>query len=123
VAPYTPPVSQLYAIADLQITLVEDGHVFEPPRQPDQTDMIVRDLHVDGGWGGVGTIASQDVFRTYVLQYKGLLVPANGRVEFDLSCWVEWFAHDGGVNFVAAGGGRQVTGWGVIIKTAPWIIT
>jgi hypothetical protein len=118
----TPPASWLFADAQLRITVVENGQVFEPPYQADQTQEILHNLHVSGSWT-VGTIAGQDVFRTYVLQYLGLLVPANGRVEFDLSCLVTWYAYDGGGQFIAAGGGRQVTGWGVIIKTAPWIIT
>jgi hypothetical protein len=121
---WTPPFSRFNAWAYLQITVVEDnGNVFEPPYQPIQTQWAVRNLVVHGGWGGVGTIASEDVFRTYVLQHLGLLVPANGRVEFDLTCVVDWLAVEGGVDFVAAGNGRQLNGWGIIIKQAPWIIT
>jgi hypothetical protein len=119
---WTPPVSRLDAYAELRITEVEGGHVFEPPYQPTQTQDILHTLYVNGSWG-VGTIAGQDVFRTYVLQHLGLLVPANGSVEFELTCDVQWFAYDGGGYFIAAGGGRKVTGWGVIIKTVPWIIT
>ena len=118
----TPPASWLYADAGLRITEFEDGHVYEPPYQPAQTQEILHNFHVNGSWSE-GTIAGQDVFRTYVLQYLGLIVPANGRVEFDLTCWVTWYAYDGGGYFIAAGGGRQVTGWGVIITTVPWIIT
>jgi hypothetical protein len=121
---WTPPFSRFNAWAFLRITVVEDnGHVFEPPYQPIQTQIVVPNLVVSGGWGGVGTIASQDVFRTYVLQHLGLLVPANGRLELDLTCVVDWLAVEGGVDFLAAGNGRQLTGWGMIIRKAPWVIT
>ena len=120
---WTPPASWLFANADLQITVVEeDGHVYEPAYQSDQTQEILHNLRVFGSWG-VGTIAGQDVFRTYILPYESLIVPANGRVEFDLSCYVTWYAYGGGGFFIAAGLGRRVTGWGVIITTKPWIIT
>jgi hypothetical protein len=119
---WTPPASKLDAYVNLRITVDEDGHVFEPASQPDTFQDILHTLSVFGAWS-VGTIAGQDVFRTYVLQYPGLLVPANGKVEFELSCGVDWFAYDGGVSFIAAGAGRRLTGWGVIIKTVPWIIT
>jgi hypothetical protein len=119
---WTPPASKLDAYVNLRITVDEDGHVFEPASQPDTFQDILHTLSVFGAWS-VGTIAGQDVFRTYVLQYPGLLVPANGKVEFELSCGVDWFAYDGGVSFIAAGGGRRLTGWGLIIKTVPWIIT
>lgn len=118
---WTPPASWLFAHADLRITVVEDGHTFEPAYQPNQTQEILHNFRVFGSWG-VGTIAGQDVFRTYILPYEGLIVPANGRVEFDLSCYVTWYAYAGGGFFIAAGRGRRVTGWGVIITTAPWII-
>jgi hypothetical protein len=114
---WTIPASRLDAYARLRITQLEHGHVVEPPYQSDQTVEILPNLGLLGSWGE-GTIASQDVFRTYVLQYLGLAVPANGRVELDLSCEVNWFASDGGGFFIAAGGGRQVTGWGVIITAA-----
>ena len=76
------------------------------PYQPDQSQEILHNLYVTGSWGE-GTIAGQDVFRTYVLQYLGLLVPADGRVNFDLSCEVNWWAYGGGGQFIAAGGGRS----------------
>jgi hypothetical protein len=113
---FTGPGSRLDAFAELGITVVEDGQVVEPPYQSDQRAEILHNLGVLGSWGE-GTIAGQDVFRTYVLQYLGLSVPANGSVELDLSCEVSWFAYDGEGDFIAAGRGRQVTGWGVIITT------
>jgi hypothetical protein len=81
-------------------------------------------LSVRGDWGGVGTIAGQDLFRTNILSYSGLYVPANMRVEFDVSCDVN-FSNEGGGGgqFVAAGNGRQVTAPGVFVATQPWIIT
>ncbi len=109
------PACRLDAWAELAITVVADGQVVEPPYQSDQRADIVH-LATLGSWGE-GTIAGQDVFRTYVLQYLGLSVPANGTVELDLSCQVSWLAYDGEGDFVAAGRGRQVTGWGVIITT------
>lgn len=113
---FTPPASRLDAEAGLGITVVEEGRVVEPPYQSSQSAGILHNLGILGSWGE-GTIAGQDVFRTYVLQYLGLSVPANGTVELDLSCEVSWMAYDGEGDFIAAGRGRQVTGWGVIITT------
>jgi hypothetical protein len=114
---WTMPASRLDAHAGLRITELEDGHVVEPPFQSDQRAQILYGLYVFGSWGE-GEIAGQDVFRTYVLQHLGLSVPANGRVDLDLSCGVNWLGYNGGGFFIAAGGGRQVTGWGVIITAA-----
>jgi len=92
------------------------------PYQPDQSQEILHNLYVTGSWGE-GTIAGQDVFRTYILPYESLIVPANGRVEFDLTCYVTWYAYAGAGFFIAASGERQVAGWVVIITTKPWIVT
>ena len=77
---------------------------------------------MDSSWLS-GTINGKDVFGTYILQYYGLYLQANGQVEFDLTCEVSWVAVDGGCGFVAAGHGRQVTAPGVIVTTQPWVIT
>jgi hypothetical protein len=81
-------------------------------------------LDVSGDWGGGGTIAGQDLFRTYILSYSDLYVPANARVEFDVSCDVYFFVDGGGsCQFLAAGNGRQVAAPGVFVTMQPWIIT
>jgi hypothetical protein len=117
-----PPSSTLDVVATLGITMVaDDGQVIEPPLQPSQSQQVL-DLFVDSSWLS-GTINGKDVFGTYILQYSGLYLPANGQVEFDLNCEVSWLAVDGGCGFVAAGHGRQVTAPGVIISTQPWVIT
>jgi hypothetical protein len=109
--------------ADLGITEIVDGQVIIPPLQPGQFQLIA-DVDVSGDFGGVGTIAGQDVFRTYILEYDGLYVPANGKVEFAVSCEVEWDQlYGGGCDFLAAGNGRQVTAPGVFVATQPWVIT
>jgi hypothetical protein len=117
----TPPASRLDAYASLGITEIVAGQIIIPPYQDSQTQDIVH-LVAHGDWTE-GTIAGQDLFRTYVLQYSGLYVPSNGKLEFDLVCELSWLANGGGVQFIATGAGRKVTGAGVIIATQPWIIT
>jgi hypothetical protein len=101
----------------------DDGGGIVPPHQSDQLqDFVV--LDVSGDWGGGGTIAGQDLFRTYILSYSDLYVPANARVEFDVSCDVYFFVDGGGsCQFLAAGNGRQVAAPGVFVTMQPWIIT
>src|SRR5262249_60458816 len=91
------------------------------PVRPDTGLCVARCV---GRVGGVGTIAGQDLFRTYILSYSDLYVPANARVEFDVSCDV-YFSIDGGgsCEFLAAGNGRQVAAPGVFVTMQPWIIT
>jgi hypothetical protein len=120
------PRSALIVTGSLGITVITDsgiGQVIIPPGQSDQIQVFVW-LDVSGDWGGVGTIAGQDLFRTYILSYSDLYVPANARVEFDVSCDV-YFSIDGGgsCEFLAAGNGRQVTAPGVFVTMQPWIIT
>jgi hypothetical protein len=117
------PESRMQVWADLGITEIVDGQVIIPPLQPGQFQLIA-DVDVSGDFGGVGTIAGQDVFRTHILEYDGLYVPANGKVEFAVSCEVEWDQlYGGGCDFLAAGNGRQVTAPGVFVATQPWVIT
>jgi hypothetical protein len=118
------PESRMQVWADLGITeIVDGGQVIIPPLQAGQFQLIA-DVDVTGDFGGVGTIAGQDLFRTFILEYDGLYVPANGKVEFDVSCEVFWARlYGGGCDFVATGSGRQVTAPGVFVSTQPWIIT
>jgi hypothetical protein len=120
----TPPVSRLEVAAELGITeILDDGTVIIPPTQSGQLQWIM-DLEVFGDWWGVGTIAGQDLFRTSILEYSGLYVPANGRLQLDLSCEVLWNAIEGGCQFLAGGGhGRQVIAPGVFLATEPGAIT
>jgi hypothetical protein len=104
----------------LDITIIENGQVVVPPHESSQAE-IFADVTTTGAFTQ-GSIASQDVFRTYILAYEGLLVFANAQVELNLSCEVLVDARDGGAQFIAAGNGRQVTAPGVIISTQPWII-
>lgn len=117
----TKPASLLEVYGRLWITEIVDGHVIVPPTQSSQSQEIMS-VQVDGAWG-VGTIAGQDRSNAYVLQYLNLFVPANGRIEIQVHCEVYWLALDGGGYFIASGNGRQVTGPGVIISTAPWNIS
>jgi hypothetical protein len=118
------PRSVLKVTGSLGITVIgDDGGGITPPGQSGQLqDFVV--LDVSGEWGGVGTIAGQDLFRTYILSYSDLYVPANARVEFDVSCDVYFSNYGGGsCQFLAAGNGRQVAAPGVFVTMQPWIIT
>ena len=64
-----------------------------------------------------GTIAGQDIFRGYVLQCENLFLPATGKLEADLTCEISWLTNDGGGYFDAAGNGRKLSGFGVVIAT------
>ena len=115
-----PPFSRLEGLASLWISQTVNGQVTVPPGESGQAQNTM-DVAAHGAFTE-GTIAEQDLFRTYILEYDGLLVPANATVEFNLNCEVDWEAREGGVQFFAAGNGRQVTAPGVIIATQPWII-
>ena len=114
----TPPASRIDVYVDLGLRLVEaNGQVTVPPVQDIQFQSVV-DLVVNADWGE-GTIAGQDLARGYVLQYENLFVPATGRLEADLSCGISWLANDGGGQFIAAGHGRRMSGFGLFITTQP----
>ena len=118
------PRSVLIVTGSLGITVIgDDGGGIAPPDQSGQLQEFVV-LDVSGEWGGVGTIAGQDLFRTYILSYSDLYVPANARVKFDVSCDVYFYVDGGGsCQFLAAGNGRQVAAPGVFVTMQPWIIT
>ena len=112
----TKPASRIDVFADLGLKVVEaNGQVTVPPFQDSQFQ-YVGDLVVHGAWTE-GTIAGLDIFRGYVLQYENLFLPATGKLEADLSCEISWLANDGGGYFVAAGNGRKLSGFGVVIAT------
>jgi hypothetical protein len=46
-------------------------------------------------------------------------LPAGGKLEADLTCEIAWLACNGGGYFNAAGNGRQLSGFGLIIETQP----
>ena len=96
-----------------------NGQVTFPPDQGSQFQVVV-DLDVNGAWTE-GTIAGQDIFRGYSLQYENLFLPAAGRLEADLNCDISWRAAFGGGRgqLVAAGNGRKLSGFGVVIDTQP----
>lgn len=114
------PISAIAVFAELRLKVVDaNGRVTFPPGQGSQFQLVA-DLDVHGAWGE-GTIAGQDIFRGYVLQYENLFLPAAGRLEADLNCDISWGAELGGGtgHFVAAGNGRKLSGFGVIIDTQP----
>jgi hypothetical protein len=114
----TPPASKISAGAELWLQVVDaNGQVTVPPLQDCQSQYVV-DLVVHGDLGE-GTIAGQDIFRGYVLQYENLFLPATGRLEAELACEISWLANDGGGQFIAAGHGRKLSGFGVVIATQP----
>jgi hypothetical protein len=114
------PISEIAVFAELRLKVVDaNGQVTFPPSQVSQFQLVA-DLDVRGGAWGEGTIAGQDIFRGYVLQYENLFLPAAGRLEADLNCDISWGAEGGGRGqFVAAGNGRKLSGFGVIIDTQP----
>jgi len=114
----TTPVSELDVLASLGVTLVDAfGEITSPPTQSTQVQQVAG-LQARGSWTE-GAIAGQDIFRGYVLQYTDLFVPAGGRLELSLNCEIYWLAYDGGCQFIAAGNGRQVDGFGFFINTEP----
>jgi len=119
------PSSSLFVTGSLGITeILDDGEVIIPPSWSGQVQDFMAPLLVSGDWEGVGKSAAQDTFRTNILTYQGLFVPANARVEFDVSCDVNFEnTGGGGSRFVAAGNGRQVAAPGVFVTAQPWIIT
>jgi hypothetical protein len=113
----TPPASQIYAAAELELRVLDaEGQVTVPPYQDIQREKIVY-LVVHGDWLE-GTIAGQDIVRGYVLQYGDLFLPAAGRLEADLTCEISWLAADGSGQFIAAGNGRQLSGFGLFIEAS-----
>jgi hypothetical protein len=117
-----PPASfsEIAVFAELGLKVVDaNGQVTFPPGQGSQFQLVT-DLEVRGAWTE-GTIAGQDIFRGYVLQYENLFLPAAGRLEADLNCDISWSAEIGGGSghFIAAGNGRKLSGFGVVIDTQP----
>lgn len=114
------PFSRITVSAELGLNVVDaNGQVTFPPGQGSQSQVVV-DLDVRGAWTE-GTIVGQDIFRGYVLQYENLFLPATGRLEADLNCdifWRDGFGDDSG-HFIAAGNGRKLSGFGVVIDTQP----
>jgi hypothetical protein len=114
----TPPASRIDVGVALGLRVVEaNGQVTVPPVQDIQFQYVV-DLVVNADWGE-GTIVGQDISRGYVLQYENLFLPAPGKLEADLSCEISWLAGDGGGQFIAAGNGRKLSGFGLVIATQP----
>jgi hypothetical protein len=112
------PISVLEVFAEFDVTLVDAfGNITSPPNQSTQVQPVVS-LAVEGALFE-GTIAGQDIFRGYVLQHSGLIVPAGAKLELSLTCEISWFADDGGCQFVAAGDGREVSAFGVFINAEP----
>jgi hypothetical protein len=117
----TPPASRLDAYAGLGLLLVDaNGQVTSPAYQDTQEQGVVH-IYTFADWLS-GTMVGQDIFRGYVLQYTDLLVPATSSLELYLSCQVSWLAHAGGGDFIAAGDGRQISGFGLVISTQPAIV-
>jgi hypothetical protein len=114
----TPPASEIDVLAELRLRVLEaDGQVTVPPYQDIQSQEIVY-LVAHGDWTE-GTITGQDIVRGYVLQYTDLFLPAGARLQADLTCEIAWLALDGGGQFIAAGNGRQLSGFGLFIETQP----
>lgn len=114
------PISEIAVFAELRLKVVDaNGQVTSPPGQLGQFQLVT-DLEVRGDLT-VGTIKGQDIFRGYVLQYENLFLPAAGRLEADLNCNISWgaFGGGGGGQFVAAGNGRKLSGFGLFIDTQP----
>jgi hypothetical protein len=114
------PFSEIAVFAELRLKVVDaNGQVAFPPGQGSQFQLVA-DLEVRGDLG-VGAIAGQEIFRGYVLQYENLFLPAAGRLEADLNCDISWGAYNGGGSgqFVAAGNGRKLSGFGLFIDTQP----
>jgi hypothetical protein len=114
----TTPVSELDVFASLGVTLVDAfGEITSLPFQSTQIQEVA-DLLVSGGWTE-GTIAGQDIFRGYVLQYVDALVPAGARLDLSVNCEVYWLALDGGCQFVAAGNKRKLESFGIFLDAEP----
>jgi hypothetical protein len=113
-----PPISELDVYALFDITLVDAfGNITSPPSQSSQAQTVA-ELVVTGDFFE-GTIAGQDIFRGYVLQYTDLLVPAGAELDLSVGCEIYTLAIDGGCQFVAAGDGRELSSFGVFINTEP----
>jgi hypothetical protein len=113
-----PPISELDVYALFDITLVDAfGNITSPPSQSTQAQTVA-DLVVEGALFE-GTIAGQDIFRGYVLQYTDLMVPAGAELDLSVGCEIYTLAIDGGCQFVAAGDGRELSSFGVFINTEP----
>jgi hypothetical protein len=110
----TPPASEIAAYTWLRLNVVDSaGTITVPAFQDTQFQQCV-DLVTFGDWSE-GTIVGQDINRGYVLQYLNLFVPASTRIEAELACEISWHALDGGGQFVAAGNGRKLSGFGLFI--------
>jgi hypothetical protein len=85
----------------------------QPPTRPyPQTDQSQQALFIHtntGGWGSVGAIELQTVFRGYDLSYTLMLVPPRGVVVFDVAAMVSFSNADGAIAVDFASGGFQVT--------------
>jgi hypothetical protein len=117
--PFTPPpASQIDVFAELDVLVDVLGEITSPPYQSTQAQQAVN-LSVEGAFFEEGTIAGQDIFRGYVLQYTDLLVPAGARLDVSLNCEISTVAYHGGCQFVAAGGGREISAFGAFINAEP----
>ncbi|HEX9169391.1 MAG TPA: hypothetical protein VF886_10785 [Roseiarcus sp.] len=94
------------------------GNITSPPYQSTQSQQAAH-LSVEGGFFEEGTIAGQDIFRGYVLQYTDLIVPAGATLDLSLTCEISWVGYYGGCQFIAAGKGRELSAFGVFINTEP----
>jgi hypothetical protein len=114
-----PPFSSLSVVAELWPQVVDaNGQITVPPGQVSQYQFVVNPLLAEGSWEEA-KIVGQDFFRGYVLQYENLLLPAGGKLEADLSCEIAWQGSRGSGYFDAAGNGRKLSGFGLIIDTQP----
>jgi hypothetical protein len=118
--PLTPkPSSEIDVYAELDVTLVDAfGAITSPPYQSTQAQQAAH-LSVEGAFFEEGTIAGQDIFRGYVLQYTELIVPAGATLDLSLTCEISWVGYNGGCQFIAAGNGRELSAFGVFINTEP----
>jgi hypothetical protein len=71
------------------------GNITSPPYQSTQSQQAAH-LSVEGGFFEEGTIAGQDIFRGYVLQYTDLIVPAGATLDLSLTCEISWVEYYGG---------------------------
>jgi hypothetical protein len=114
----TPPACKIDVYAELALKVLDaNGEVTVPPFQSDQREELLH-LVVYSEWGE-GTIVGQDIFRGYLLQYENLPLPATSTLEADLGFEISWLASDGGAQFIAAGNGRNLSGFGLSIATQP----